>query len=520
MFRVIIFFAVISCIGCRTNDTTSLNEHADTTYYQEAHRPQLHFSPAANWMNDPNGLVYFKSEYHLFYQHYPEGDVWGPMHWGHAISKDLVHWEHLPIALYPDSIGMIFSGSAVVDVNNTSGFGSIDNPPLVAIFTYHNMQMEKAGAVDYQTQGIAYSTDAGRTWVKYPDNPVLKNPGIKDFRDPKVFWYEPAKKWIMTLAVKDHIELYGSDDLKDWNKLSEFGKEYGGHGGVWECPDLIELSVDGSAETKWVLLLSINPGGPNGGSATQYFVGTFDGKNFKCDSAPSRNVWVDYGPDNYAGVTWANIPNGRKVFLGWMSNWDYAQAVPTAPWRSAMTLPRDLSLQKIGNEYFVKSSLSDEVTAFAGKPVFISEQTLSKDFSVSDKVEFPIHLSVVEGVAEANDFTLVFSNDLNEELTVGFRQSEKRFHIDRSKSGNIGFSKGFSTMAFAPRVATSDSVKFTIVSDVSSVEVFFDDGLTVMTAIFFPGKPYSDLRINPGKENFKIRKLSVRPVSPIWQQKP
>ena len=232
-----IYIAISACTSdTKKEEAAEMNTAA--SYYTEQHRPQFHFSPEKMWMNDPNGMVFYNDEYHLFYQYYPDSTVWGPMHWGHAVSKDLVHWEHLPIALYPDSLGYIFSGSAVVDWNNTSGLGTEENPPLVAIFTYHDAEGEKEGRNDYQTQGIAYSLDNGRTWEKYADNPVLENPGIKDFRDPKVSWHAATEKWVMILAVLDHVELYGSKDLKSWEKLSEFGKEVGAHGGVWECPDL------------------------------------------------------------------------------------------------------------------------------------------------------------------------------------------------------------------------------------------------------------------------------------------
>lgn len=251
--------------------------------YAEKYRPLFHFTPKEKWMNDPNGMVYHKGEYHLFYQYHPESMVWGPMHWGHAVSKDLVHWTHLPIALYPDSLGMIFSGSAVVDKNNTTGFGTPGNPPLVAIFTYHHAEREKEGKNDFQTQGIAYSLDKGRSWTKYERNPVIGNMGVRDFRDPKVFWHEETKKWVMVLVAGDHAELYGSPDLKTWTKLSEFGKEFGAHGGVWECPDLFPLTVEGEETKKWVMIININPGAPNGGSGTQYFLGDFDGKVFSCD---------------------------------------------------------------------------------------------------------------------------------------------------------------------------------------------------------------------------------------------
>ena len=245
------------------------------TKNDEKYRPQIHFSPKEKWMNDPNGMVYHNGIYHLFYQYYPDSNVWGPMHWGHAVSTDMIRWKHQSIALYPDSLGYIFSGSAVVDVNNTSGFGVNGKPPFVAIFTHHDPKGEASGRNDYQNQSIAYSVDDGKTWIKYKNNPVVRNPGIKDFRDPKVMWFAKEKKWIMTLATLDRITFYSSNDLKNWSKESEFGKNAGAHGGVWECPDLFPLNYNG--KKVWVLIVSINPGGPNGGSATQYFLGDFDG---------------------------------------------------------------------------------------------------------------------------------------------------------------------------------------------------------------------------------------------------
>jgi fructan beta-fructosidase len=301
--------------------------------YHEPYRPQVHFSPKTMWVNDPNGMVYYKGTYHLFFQHYPKATVWGPMHWGHAVSKDLIHWKQMPIALYPDKLGYIFSGSVVVDENNTSGFGTKSKPAMVAIFTHHDPKGEKSGSSVFQNQSIAYSLDEGTTWTKYTGNPVLKNPGIKDFRDPKVFWYAAGNKWVMSLATKDRITFYSSPNLKDWKKESDFGQMLGAHGGVWECPDLFPLKLNG--KEYWVLLVSINPGGPNGGSATQYFVGHFDGKTFTPSS--NQTKWIDYGPDNYAGVTWGNTGN-RKIFLGWMGNWFYANDVPTLKWRNAMTI--------------------------------------------------------------------------------------------------------------------------------------------------------------------------------------
>ena len=317
-------------IRCNVNSQTNVQAA------KEQHRPQIHFTPKAHWMNDPNGMFYNKGVYHLFFQYYPGASVWGPMHWGHATSKDLMHWQEQPIALYPDSLGYIFSGSAVVDKSNTSGFGKKGQVPIVAIFTHHNMEGEKEKRNDFQNQSIAYSLDDGKTWVKYAGNPVLHNPGIVDFRDPKVMWYEAQKKWIMTLATKDRVTFYSSPNLKEWTKESEFGETLGAHGGVWECPDLFTLYDNG--KKVWALTVSINPGGPNKGSATQYFLGDFDGNRFTPLSTETK--WIDYGTDDYAGVTWSNTGN-RKIFLGWMSNWQYATIVPTNIWRSATTIPRE-----------------------------------------------------------------------------------------------------------------------------------------------------------------------------------
>ena len=269
-------------VGCSMNQTSPLPVSPTSAIEadrNEDYRPQIHFSPNEKWMNDPNGMFYLDGEYHLFFQHNPDASVWGPMHWGHAVSKDLVHWEERPIALYPDEQGTIFSGSAVVDWNNSSGLGSDNNPPIVALYTYHNAEMEKQGRIDYQTQALAYSLDKGQTWQKYTGNPVIENPGIKDFRDPKVMWHEPTQKWVMALAQKDHIGFYSSDNLIDWSLESTFGEEIGSHGGVWECPALLLMPVEGTNESRYVLLVSISPGGPNGGSATPYFVGDFDSYN-------------------------------------------------------------------------------------------------------------------------------------------------------------------------------------------------------------------------------------------------
>ncbi|MEM6526168.1 MAG: glycoside hydrolase family 32 protein [Bacteroidota bacterium] len=320
------FIALGFVIACASSENDTL---VDTTFsdYKELFRPQFHFSPDSMWMNDPNGMVYYDGEYHLFYQYYPDSTVWGPMHWGHAVSADMLHWEHLPIALYPDSLGYIFSGSVVVDHKNTSGFGNNGKPPLVAIFTHHDIDGERAGTNDFQYQSIAYSNDKGRTWLKYKDNPVVPNLGIRDFRDPKVIWHEQTQRWVMVLAAYDKVQIYTSPDLKNWEYQSDFGIP--GDDRLWECPDLFPMTVSGTGQEKWALIVSIQKKAPNGGTATSYFIGDFDGKTFVADN--KKQKWLDYGTDNYAMITWSDIPesDGRRLAIGWMSNWDYAQVVPT-----------------------------------------------------------------------------------------------------------------------------------------------------------------------------------------------
>lgn len=494
--------------------TCTIPEKVSTKNYpfaNDPHRPQIHFTPAANWMNDPNGMVYYKEVYHLFFQYYPDSTIWGPMHWGHATSKDLVHWEEQPVALYPDSLGYIFSGSAVVDTDNTSGFGKDGKVPLIAIFTHHDPIGEKAGRDDFQYQSLAYSLDDGKTWTTYSGNPVLKNPGIRDFRDPKVSWHEESGKWIMTLATLDRISFYSSPNLKEWTKESEFGKEVGAHGGVWECPDLFPLDYMGSEI--WVLLVSINPGGPNGGSATQYFTGNFDGKTFTPFQTDTR--WVDYGPDNYAGVTWSNTGK-RKIFLGWMSNWQYANQVPTARWRSAMTAPRDLVLQKVGEKYLLSSILSPELAALESNVKTLSNLVVdSLDLtSMIGKLTGPVRLDFSADKLES--FSITLSNSKGQKVILGFDKEANTYYIDRTNSGKTGFEKGFAAKHIAPRLNTKETVDISLLIDNASVELFADDGLTVMTQIFFPDENFSDITIESGNK-FNIKTLRFAKLKSIYE---
>ncbi len=493
----------------------SMAKEEVASVYMEPYRPQYHFSPQEKWMNDPNGLVYHKGVYHLFYQYYPNDIVWGPMHWGHATSKDMIHWEHKPIALYPDEHGYIFSGSALVDTENTSGLGTKENPALVAIFTYHNKDAEDAGRNDYETQGIAYSLDNGETWTKYAGNPVIKNDGMKDFRDPKVFWNAKTKQWTMMLVAGDHLQIWLSKDLLQWEKASVFGKKQGAHGGVWECPDLFPLQVEGTDITKWVLLISVNPGAPNGGSGTQYFIGDFDGTTFTSTQKETR--WLDWGTDNYAGVTYNNTPNKDRIFIGWMSNWNYATKTPTLRWRSAMTVPRKLNLKKFGDQIhlvnypiaavdtLVKKTASKNITVGAGQTQELNTETLNQT-----EVTFS---------TDAKDFVLFFKNDANEELVVTISKNYKAVLIDRIVSGKTNFQEDFANTIHQMPIADLPDTAFNvrILMDQSSMELFINDGQYVMTEQIFPSKPYTSLVIeNTGQKVLEFKDLSVSPVEKVW----
>jgi len=472
--------------------------------YEETFRPQYHFSPKENWMNDPNGLVYYKGEYHLFYQYHPYSKVWGPMHWGHAISRDLIHWEELPIALYPDELGQIFSGSAVVDQDNTSGLKNSEEDVLVAIFTHHGEKSEQ--------QSIAYSNDKGRTWTKYKGNPVVKNPGIKDFRDPKVFWHRPSQRWIMTLAAGDCVHFYGSPNLLDWSFLSSFGKEYGAHGGVWECPDLIELEIEGENAKKWVLIVSINPGGPNGGSAVQYFTGDFDGITFAADMEKERVQWADYGRDFYAAVTWSNIE--EPIWIGWMSNWQYANQVPTDPFRSVMSIPRKLRLRREEGKLNL-IQIPIELTSIVAGTLIVNEE-LTLQPHASKKMEVNKLQLLFQGKVKGNTasaFTWTLRGE-NEYLQIIFDCVNKEVRMDRTKSGLTTFSEQFSSVSKMP---LKELEEFSIFIDQSSVELFVNQGRGVMTELFFPTAKKMILEIEAIDGIVDLTDISVKTLQSAWK---
>ncbi len=483
-----------------------------STSNEQLYRPRIHFTPEANWMNDPNGMVFYKGIYHLFYQHNPGAPVWGPMHWGHAISKDLIHWEHKPIGIYPDSLGTIFSGSAVVDYNNTSGFGKIKQVPLVAIYTQHNMDGEKAGRDDYQNQSISVSLDEAKTWKTFSGNPVIRTPHLKDFRDPKVFWYAANKTWIMSLAVGPNIEFYSSPNLKVWKKESEVGGVgMGVHDGNWECPDL--LSFDDHGKKVWVLIVNVNPGAPNKGSGTQYFVGDFDGHKFTPNTRVAK--WLDYGPDNYAGVTWSNT--GSRIILGgWMSNWLYANTVPTEKWRNGLTIPRDLSLVKVGNDFRVASKPIKELETIAYNKVNLKNIKLDNTFTVSDSIKnatIPCRIDL--SLLKAQNIELVLSNTKGEQLIIGYDPKANNYFIDRTKAGRSEFFPGFAAVHTAPRFSTSKQLDMSLVIDVASVELFADGGLSVMTEICFPTETYSKIELRSSDQTI-INKFSFTSFKSIF----
>lgn len=479
-----------------------------TNAQAEPLRPAFHFTPQERWMNDPNGLLYANGEYHLFYQYNPYATVWGPMHWGHAVSKDLAHWEQLPIALYPDEHGTIFSGSAVLDKDNTSGFGVNGVAPMVAIFTYNYQYQERV--TGFQTQGIAYSLDSGRSWQKYAQNPVLPNTELKDFRDPKVFWFEPKKKWIMSLVAGDRVKFYSSPNLKNWQHESDFGMALGSHGGVWECPDLIPITLAGTHIKKYLLLVSITPGSINGGSGTQYFVGDFDGSVFTLDKKFSAQLqqkaklkqdpaeWLDYGSDNYAGVTFNNLPDAnRTLFLGWMNNWNYANNIVVGKWNGAMTLPRDLSLVLRGDQYLLKSTPVAELAQLVKARKSIAAMSFSNQVTLVDGAQgeaLPQHVQLILNVKRAGKLSLTLGN-ASESVLINFDMASKQLVFDRSRSGNTAFSDKFVRNNIAPLTIKDGKLTVDLYIDRSSIELFINGGELSLTNQVFPRQPYQRLTL-------------------------
>ena len=428
------------------------------TANRERFRPVYHHTPLYGWMNDPNGMFYKDGVWHLYYQWNPYGSQWENMHWGHSTSKDLIHWEAQPMALEPDWLGAIFSGSCVTKGNE-----------VVAMYTT---------AGHHQTQSIAFSKDGGRTFQKFGGNPVL-TADVPDFRDPRPFWNEDIKAWNLILAVGQEMRIYSSKNLTDWKYESSFGKEYGNHGGVWECPDLFEIKDETLNIKKWVLICNINPGGPFGGSATQYFVGQFDGRKFTCESMPKVTKWMDYGKDHYATVSFYNAPENRHVVLAWMSNWQYANQVPTKQYRSGNSIPRDLGLFTCGEETYVSVKPSKEINALRGAKVKKPTEACEIVVDVKSQAE------------------IVLSNTKGEQVVMTYDAAKQNFTMDRTESGDISFSEAFPCETKAPTYGTIKQLRIFV--DRCSIEAFDADGKMAMTNLVFPSEPYNNIKVKGGK---------------------
>lgn len=491
-----------------------------TELYKEKYRPKFHFSPKEKWMNDPNGMVFFNDEYHLFYQYHPFGTTWGPMHWGHAVSKDLIHWEQLPIALYPDEHGAIFSGSAVVDWNNTSGF--FDNQPgLVAIYTSAGTYPDSDRP--RQRQSLAYSKDNGRTWIKYEGNPVLSDVNITDYRDPKVFWHDETNKWVMVLATGQSITIYTSPNLRDWEYGSEFENKAGSHGGVWECPDLFKLSVDGDENNqKWVMFLSLGDDPKTKeGSRTQYFIGDFNGTTFVNDNPDETILWLDHGRDNYAGVSWSDIPSldGRRIYLGWMSNWRYANQVPTQEWRSAMTLPRELSLTSSEDGIrLVQKPVSEIASIRKGTEAYENLAIASNNPSSFNMFSQLMEVNVEFEKLDASSFGIMIQGSETEKTIISYDVVKEALSVDRTDSGDNSFSDSFPAVQEASLKMENSRINLQIFIDASSIEVFANDGKVAVTSLLFPNHPYETITLFSNEGNTGVPSLTLTELDSIWSK--
>lgn len=483
----------------------TLSDSFDTADREAKYRPAFHHTPLYGWMNDPNGMFYKDGVWHLYYQYNPYGSKWQNMTWGHSSSTDLVNWKHESVAIRPDGLGSIFSGSCVVDSDNTAGFGK---DAVIALYT---------SAGTSQMQSLAHSADDGTTFTKLPANPVLTLES--EARDPNMFWNEKTGEWNLVLAhALDHEMLFfTSPDLKEWTLQSGFGKGEGSQDGVWECPDLFELPVDGSGDKKWVLICNINPGGPFGGSATQYFTGDWDGKTFRADVDASGKIptkWLDYGKDHYATVSWSGAPDGRRTAIGWMSNWQYAADVPTMQFRSANTLPREIGLFSAPDgEVYASCAPSPELTALRDK------LTLNKSNIRLSKKGSSFNLPAVNGgiceiladidAGDGATVTLLLSNRSGNKVTMEYDVKNRTMSFDRTMSGNVDFSESFPAVTVAPTHETDGKVSLRIFIDRSSIELFGNDGKFVMTNLVFPEMPYATLTVSANEKGARLKNLKV-----------
>lgn len=475
--------------------TASVTMAQDNTLYSEPYRPQYHYSPPCGWMNDPNGMVYYEGEYHLFYQFNPKDIFPGPMHWGHAVSPDLMHWENLPIALYPDEIGPIWSGTVVVDDRNTSGL--VPGGGLVAIYSYQN-----------QSQGVAASMDRGRTWVKYDGNPVI-DALEKDFRDPKVFWHEATNQWVMIIAVGQKAQFFTSPNLLDWELISSFAE---GHlAGVWEVPDIFPMEING--QTKWVLLMSVSTLAPASGGGVQYFIGDFDGRTFTNDNPPTTVLWLDYGPDNYAGTTWNNLAD-RRVYIGWMSNWQYAGSTPTAQWRGAMTLPRVLQLVETADGIRLAQSVVEEAAALRQPLGQWDAQALEGEWVVPDVQGRRLEIIAEFEVGTAERLGMDVQSNGTDRTRIVYNPARSQLLIGRSDTVDGSTIPSFNPAFGAPLSATR--LKLHIFVDESSVEVLAQDGLISLSAQTFVNPASDGLRLFAENGSAQLTHLEVYALDEIW----
>ncbi len=488
LLAVLSIIVFVNIISAQTNTAT----------YREQYRPQFHFSPQVNWTNDPNGLVYYKGKYHIFYQYNPYENKWGHMSWGHATSNDLVHWQHLPVALKEDKGIMIFSGSCVADVNNTTGFAKPGGPtPMVAMYTGHTETN--------QSQQIAYSFNGGNTWKKYWHNPVL-DLQKKDFRDPKVFWYAPKKYWVMAVVLPNEhkVQFYQSKNMLSWVLLSEFGPA-GDISGVWECPDLLQVPIaNAGGRKKWVLTMSIS-------TAMQYFVGEFDGVKFSNESLPNKIYRPDFGPDYYAGISYNQLPTGAKpVMIGWANNWQYANDIPTSPWKSAMSLPRELTLKKENNEWLLFQQPAANIDKLKGDTL-VDESVLVNAVKMYDTKSTQLEVLVEAQPAANGTCGVQLAAGNGHYAEIGYDAVAQKLYVDRSHTANQGFNKNFAKLSRyeAPLALKKGLLKLHIFFDNSIIEVFANDGEAVMTMQIFPDKTDNGIALfsNGGTSTFSNVKI-------------
>ncbi len=512
--------AWILLFSCK-NDT--IFEGEDQIFYHQTNRPQLHFSIPTDWMGTPISSVFFEEEYHLFYEYTTGDDGQGLKHWGHAVSNDLCHWEHLDIALSPDELGEIYPGSVVVDWENTSGFSTNGEPPLVAIFTYNNKDKS-------QSQALAYSLDKGRTWSKYNENPVLTNSNSVSFHDPKVLWDGDNDHWLMVVSIDEEVLFYYSADLKNWKYKSAFGRNKGA-GGAWQCPDLFSIFVPETGDKRWVLLSSIHDGAPNGGSGTQYFIGEFKDKRFKLDQefAPflrrrnddKKAVWLDYGRDFHAGLSWSNLPeeDDRQLIMGWMNNWDYASKLPTKPWKGTLTLPRAIALHSTAHGPRIFQSFPEELKKLRKSAV---ETNITGEYSgnlILDCSLAQIEILLEAGVAQDSNTVIGFKLSNNDDNTYvfGYDSRKNQYFSDRTNTGNVSFSDNFATeIHYAPKQLNGSLISMHIMLDATSCEFIADDGLTVISDQFFPSKPFTKIEFFVDGLSVDVQQLEMFELEGIW----